>query len=893
MLARASQRTYPISRTLTGLLGLALLPALPVRAAAQVPSPRDVFGFRPGDDYQLADYDQMIDYYRKLDAASDRVRMEEIGKSARGQPMFLVMVSSEENMRQLDRWREISERLGRARLSDDEARRQAKEGRAIVWIDGGLDDMELATGQLMPELIHRVAAEESDEMRKIRANVVALLMPHMNPEAARNDIPWYRAHRGTPWEVTRPPRLGQPYVGTDNNRDWFTITQPETWAASRIFYHVWYPQIVYNHHQTGPARTRIVIPPYQDPVNPDIHPGVVAGVNMVGSAMAARYAAKRMPGYISRIVYDMWWNGGMRLAPYYHNMIGILTETSHRSPTPYRYNTENWPEVIPVRRGELNRTDGTSIFYKYPWIKAESHFRDAVEYMTEASVATLNLGANYREELLYNFYRMGRDAIEAGEQGSPFAYLVPPDQWDAGEARELLNVFRRGGAEVHRATAAFRAGGGEYPAGTYVLYAAQAFRPLVMNLLEPQRYPDRRRYLGGPPEPPYDLTGWTLPMQMGVNVVRIDQAFTASTEEIQGFVETPAGQVQEQAGFGYALSRRQNASAKAVNRLLAQGEQVFWANGGFSDGGRSFDAGTWVIQKRGRTEERVQAVARELGVDFAGLAARPGAALYAVALPRVGLYKSWVAEDDQGWTLWLLENYGFPVDTLHNRDIQRGDLSRYHAIVITDQAADEIMHGHAPGTMPPEYAGGIGAGGVAALDRYVRGGGTLITFDDASDFAIDKLVLPVRNAVAGVPDGEFFIPGSLIRADMDLSHWLAHGMQPQTAASFQRSRAFEILRLEKVAEGGRVEVPDPPDPPVDVVARYAERDLLMSGWALGADRYLAGRPAMVRVRHAQGSVVLFAFRPQFRAQPRGTYKLIFNSLYGATVKELAAAASSH
>ncbi len=855
----------------------------PARAQS-VPSPRDVFGFEPGADYQLADYDQMINFYRRLDAASDRVEMTQIGESSLGRPMYLVIVSSERNIRDLERWRTISERMGRARMADDEAMRLAAEGRAIVWIDGGLDDQEYATGQMMPELIHRVATDESDEMRKIRDNVVALLMPHMNPDASHNDITWYRQNRGTPFETTRPPRLGQPYVGTDNNRDWFMITQPETWAASRIFYHEWYPQIVYNHHQTGPSYTRIFIPPYADPVNPDIHPGVVAGVNMVGAAMASRYATKRMPGYVSRAVYSMWWNGGMRLAPYYHNMIGILTETSHRSPTPYGYDTDNWPEVLPMRRGEAPRTDGTSIFYPYPWISAESHFRDAIEYMTEASVATLNLAANYREEFLYNFYRMGRDAIEAGEAGNPYAYIIPQDQWDPGEAVELMNVLRRGGVEVHRATRPFRAGGTEYAAGSHVLYAAQAFRPNLVNLLEPQVYPERRRFEGGPPETPYDLAGWTLPIQMGVDVARIDEPFTASTEELEGFLEVPAGEVRGTAGYGYALSRRANASAKAVNRLLAEGNRVHWATTEFFDGGLSHDAGTFVIETSSGTEATVRTLAADLGVDFTGLAGRPGALLSELDLPRVGLYKSWAAEDDQGWTLWLLEDYGFAVDTLHNRDVRDGDLSQYDAIIISDQAVDEIFNGRRPGSVPDEYTGGLGAQGMAALANFARSGGTLIAFDDASDLLIDQLGLPVRNAVAGIPPEDFFIPGSLVRADIDVSHPLAHGMQRQTAASYQRSRAFEIVRQSKAMEGGRVDIPSVPEPPVEVVARYAEQDVLMSGWAMGEDEYLAGRPAMVTVQYGQGQVVLFAFRPQFRGQPRGTYKLIFNALYSSTLR---------
>lgn len=858
-------------RTSWYTLALALGAALPL-ASQQLPRPAESFGFEPGADYQLADYEQMIAYYRQLDAASDRVQMSEIGRSARGQPMYLVIVSSEENLRNLERWRTIAEQLAAGRVPEEEARRLSKEGRAVVWIDGGLDDQEYATGQLMPELIYHVAADDTDEMRKIRDHVVALLMPHMNPEASASDVTWYRTYRGTPFEVTEPPRLGQPYTGSDNNRDWFMITQPETWAASRIFYHVWYPQILYNHHQTGPAYTRIVIPPYSDPVNPDIHPGVTAGVNLVGAAMAARYAAQRMPGYVSRVIYDMWWNGGMRLAPYYHNIIGILTETSHAFPTPTRYDTTAWPETIEARKGDTPRTDGTSIFYANPWKAPVSRFRDAIDYMYHASIAVLNLAANYREETQFNRWRMARDNIEAGERGGPYAYVLPADQWDPSAARDMVNVFRKGGVEVQRATQAFRAGGREYAAGSYVLFTAQANRPLIMNLMERQRYPDRRLYRGGPPEPPYDLSGWTLSMQMGADVVRIDERFTASAEAVRDTLP-PSGDVRGTGGFGWSLSPNANASAKAVNLLLAQGERVL----------RAREAGTFVIERRGQTEQRVRAAAQEAGVVFTALSARPGGTLTPLRRPRVGLYKSWVAVDDLGWTLWLLEQYAFAVDTLHNADIQTGDLSRYDVILFPDQAANVILNGRAPGTMPDAFVGGVGATGVAALDRYVRNGGTVVAFDDASDFVAEQLGLPVRNAVAGISDNEFFIPGSLVRAAVDTAHPLAQGMRPEVATFFRRSRAFEVLRLSRTREGGRVETAAPAEPPVEVVVRYSRENILMSGWGIGQERHLAGRPAMVRVPHGQGAAVLFAFQPQFRSQPRGTYKLIFNALFGATV----------
>jgi len=868
------------------LLVAAAFLSVPQAIQSQVPSPEDAFGFAPGADYEVADYGQMQAYFRDLADASDRAQLIEFGRSAKGHPMLLLFISSEENMARLDHWRSISERLARARITPEEARDLAAEGRAIVWVDGGMDDQEYATAQMTPELAHRLVTSEEAEIRAIRDNVIVLLNPVLNPDGVVNDVGWYREVRGTPFETTRPPRLGQPWAGTDNNRDWFMNNQPETRAASRILYHEWYPQIVYNHHQTGPPFTRIFIPPFADPVNPDIHPAVTTGVNLVGAAMAARYAALGMPGFLSRSVYSMWWNGGMRLTPYFHNQIGILTETSHRTPTPRTYVLDEFPEIISVRRGLAPRTDSTSISYPDPWFDTESHFRDAFDYMIEATVATLDLAARYRERFLLGVYGMGRDAIEEGERGGPFAYVVPPDQWDPGEAVNLVNVLRYSGVEVHRATRPFQADGTEYPEGSHIVYAGQAFRPHVHNLMEARNYPERERYPGGPPETPYDLAGWTLPLQMGVTVDRIESPFQARTDEVADLAALEPGTVRGSAGYGYAFGPRANTAFHAANRLLADGHSLLVANEAFEGDGGAVPAGGFVVQARPGLDDAVRSLADELGVDFVGLESAPDASTDALRLPRVGLYSAWHSRvDDQGWTLWLMEQYDFPVDTLHDADIRTGDLGQYDAIILPNHPGEEILLGNLPGTMPSQYVGGVGAEGTAQLKRFVEAGGTLIAFDQATDFPIDQFGLPVRNSVADLPPERFFIPGSLIRTDVDTDHPLGFGMEGQVAASFSQSRAFEVVGLPRAGEGGHEPtVAEADAPAVDVIARYAQEDLLMSGWAMGEERYLAGRPAMVTVGMGSGKVVLFGFKPQFRGQPRGTYKLLFNAINRATLR---------
>ncbi|CAN5564263.1 M14 family metallopeptidase [soil metagenome] len=853
------------------LLGCAILIAS-VMAMAQVPKPADVFGFEPGADYKLANTKMLLDYYQRLDKASNRVQMVTIGKSVLGKPLLLLMVSSEANMKQLEKWRSTSEQLSRAKIDEKQARALAAAGKAIVWIDAGMHASEVASAQMMPELAYRMATEESTEMKKIRDQVVALLMVEMNPDGLDIVADWYNGNLGTAFETTQPPWLYHHYVGHDNNRDWFTNNMPETKAISEVLYNQWFPQIVYNQHQTSPAWTRIFIPPFANPVNPQIHPGVTAGVNMVGTAMASRFAMKKMPGVVSQLRFSMWWNGGMRTVPYYHNQIGILTETAHATPSPRFYPPDSLPKTVGV--GVTAATNGTEIFYADPWKGGQSRFRDAVNYMEEASMATLVLAADKREEFLYNIYVMGRDAIESAGKNRPFAYVVPTEQWDKGEALNLVNMFSQSGVEVHRATQAFQANNVSYAAGAYIIYCNQAFSPYIVDLMEKQVHPNQRLYPGGPPIPPYDLAGWTLPMQMGVTVAKIGSTFTASTELIKGLAPVVAGQATASSGYGYSLPRTQNASVMAVNQLLKDGEKVSVLTD---------ETGNFLIEKGSNTDAKIQKLAKELGISFTAVASKPTVAAKPLKLPRIGLYKSWVANMDEGWTRWLMESYGFPVDTLHDADIAKKDLSMYSTIIIPDQEVKQILNGHAPNTMPAPYVGGLGLGGTMALQQYVTNGGTLITFDEASDFAIELLGLPVKNVTEGLSTQQFYIPGSLIRTVIDTKHSLAYGMQPEVAAAFSNSRAFEVVKQKKEGEGGSETIKSAPEPKVEVIANYAKKNLLMSGWALNEDRYIAGKAAVLRGNQGKGNVVLFGFRPQFRGQPRATYKLIFNAIYESTL----------
>lgn len=847
----------------------------PGPACAQVPTPADVIGFAPGTDYELARYDDIVRYFRALDAASDRVIVEEIGRSARGKPMLLALISSEENLRNRERYRDIARRLARARdPSDEEARALAAEGKAIVWIDGGLHATEVAHGQMTPELGWWLATDEGEEARRVRDNVILLLMPNMNPDGLDIVAEWYARNLGTPYETSRPPELYHHYIGHDNNRDWYMFTQAETRAVARQLYHVWFPQIVYNHHQSGPFPGRIWTPPFENPVNPNLDPLVVSSINQIGESMKKRFDEEGKPGASSRIVYDMWWNGSMRGAPDFHNMLGFLTETALFSyATPGCYDEGRIPESFGARADNLPaRRPSTG--YTNPWMGGCWHLRDAMDYMITASRAVLDLASRMPESYLYNIYRMGRRQIARGEaaEGGPFAYVIDlAEQHDPPTTVELLRIFRTAGIEIRRAERPFTAGGTRYPAGVYVI-PPQAFRPFVVDLMEPKTYPDRRLYPGGPPEPPYDMTGYELSLQMGAKVDRIAEPFDVPDGEVDEVAPAP-GEVAGTGSWGYLLGRSANAAVRAVNELLAEGAAVHTATQAFPADGQEWPTGTFVI--RGASRDAVESLSREEGLHFHALSEAPTTALREVRAPRIGLYRSYRAPMPEGWTRWLFEGFGFAYDNLYDGDVREGDLSAYDVIVLPSQGGDDILNGHAPGTMPPEFTGGVGLEGALALRRYVEAGGWLVAVDEAADFAIHQFGLPVENVVSGLRPDEFFIPGSLIRVDVDPDDPLAYGMPESAIALFVRSQVFRVVPGAS-ARDQRVERD------VDVYAHYPRNDFLASGWTLGGERYLAGGAAALRVPLGNGQVVLLGFEPHFRGQPRNAYKLLFNPLLASS-----------
>jgi hypothetical protein len=836
-------------------LGLALVGlAVPLRAA-EVPSPESVLGFRVGDDKKLADWNQIVDYMRKLAAASDRVSVEEVGKTTEGRPFLVVTITSAANRARLEQIRAANLRLVDPRgLARADVERLVREGKTIVALNHGIHSTEVGAYQTPLETAYWLASSQDPDVLEILDGTVVLILPSHNPDGAQKVVEWYRRSLGTPWEGEDVPFLYHHYVGHDDNRDWYMFTQQESRLTVRAVYDRWRPQIVHDLHQMGRKGARIFLPPYTDPWEPNVDPALVAAVNGLGTAMASRLVAEGKTGVVVNALFDGWTPA--RSYPHTHGGVRILSElASAKMATP-----------VDVPFAELERGAGfdpkaASWNFPSPWPGGTWKLRDIVDYELSATRALLQHAARNRAYWLRLAYDVNR---RAATRTDLYAFVIPGAQRDTLAAARLLDVLRWGSVEIHRAKAPFAAEGRSFAAGDHVVLMQQPFSGFAKQLLERQRYPDLRVYPGGPPVRPYDVTAHTLPLLMGVEAVAVAAPFAAELAPDTEAGVLP-GRIEERGRF-FALSHK-NGDLVALGRLLRARVPVSWATTAFGDAGRRFEAGTLLVPAAARA--RLLPLVRELGLVAQGIEAVPRA--LRLRTPRVGLYQSWVASMDEGWTRFVFEKeLGIDYVTLHDADVQKGGLkNRFDAIVLPDETANDILRGHPPGSLPDEYTGGLGKDGAARLAEFVKAGGTLVALDSASLFAIDELSLPVKNALAGVrprPPGDekdepipFYCPGAILRAEVAADVPLAHGLEMETPIWFESSPVFETTGA-------------------NVVLRYPEANPLLSGWLLGDER-LHGKAALVEVPLGAGKVVLFGFRPQYRAQSWATYIALANAIY--------------
>lgn len=775
-------------------LGLLLLAASSA-IAAPPPTPQSWFGHPIGADKTVLDWDKVVAYFNALAKSSDRMKVEELGKTADGRPFIAATIADPDTLRHLDRYIEIQRRLADPRQTTPaEAERLIPEGKTVVLLTCSIHATEIASTHTAVEYAYKLLTEDTPHNRAILKDTILILVPSLNPDGVDIVTQWYRRTLGTPYEGTAPPWLYHKYVGHDNNRDWYIFSQPETRLTISKLHNVWHPEIVYDVHQMGANAARLFVPPWLDPTEPNIDPILMQEMNMIGTAMAADLTASGKTGIAIHGVYDFWTPSRHYQA--FHAGLRILTESaSARIASPITLTAD---QIAQTGLGYNPRERSWN--YLEPWMGGTWRLRDIIDYQEIAWDSCLYNAALHRTELLRNFYRVGQRQVARTE---PAAFVVTADQRDPGATRKMLETLRFGQVEI-----------GQAANGDAVISMHQPYSGWAKALLERQAYPNDRLYPGGPPKRPYDTTAETLPLLMGVDVKAVNQA-----PAVTGAWKPTQANLPPKAADTDTWTR--------VNAAWKTGHAV-WRNPATGDFGPASAPGWREVKK-----------------------------------PRIALYQSYTANMDEGWTRWLLENFGFEYTTVHNKDIQAGGLrGKFDVIVFPDQPAASIENGQR--NLPEEYRGGIGAQSAALLKEFASAGGTLIFLNNASEYAISRLGIAAKTVTPSrggrgedAGSSEFYIPGSLLNARIDTKSPLAYGVPAEIAIWNEQSPAWDT------------ELP--------IVARYPDSNLLASGWIVG-EQVIAGKAALIDAPMGSGHVVLFGMRPQYRAQSYLTFKLLFNAL---------------
>ena len=839
---------------------------------ASVPTPESVFGFPVGAEGKLFDYEESIGYFERLERASDRIRLIRVGTTSYGRPWTAALISSPENLRDIERYREINRRLAHPEgLTDDEALALAREGRAIVDISGGLHASEIAGSQHTPLFAYELLSKAEDpEIREMLDNVILFLWPSLNPDGQDIVVEWCRAFEAG--DDPAPMELYQKYVGHDNNRDSYMLNMIESRVTARTW-REWEPNIIYVHHQSAPEPTRIWLPPFADPVGLRAPAIPAREINTIGMTIAQELEANGQPGAVHALAtYDAWYPGYIDYMPVYQNIPAFWTETQGgRCATP---KADRSPEDFPSGYRGLRPQS----LYLSPWEGGPWTLRDAVDYMVTASKATLKYAAKFKTELLYNRYQAGRNTIQKYRSSAPYAYIVPQDQHDPFAPVELLRRMSFLGIRVMRLERAATQDGVRYPEGTWVIPMDQEFAELARELFEVQTYPD----VGD--DTPYDAGGWTLPFQMNVEVSAaespLSSEFRAALGPIEGtavswstapdapfetnaqaagIVSVPGG--IRGGGGQVLLDPSQNQSFRLLNRAIGAGGQVRFApssRAAQSAGSGDFGAGRYVVS--GVDRARLDRWAEELRVRAEAVDTGAGAL---DVVTRIGLYEGSRGNMDLGWTKWLFDTFEFDYTLIAPEELHEGGLaSRFDVIVFGSQAVEGNRE--TEGEEEEQEAADPSENDAArALEGFVRAGGTAVFWNGGATSAIDALRLPIENVVAGLSRNEYFAGISIISTNVDTTHPITAGMPARADVVVNRSPVFALSG----DFDGRV------------LARYAmDGPLLRSGF-LNGEEYMRGRAAAVDASLGAGHLILIAFQPQWRGQSTGTFRMVFNSMF--------------
>jgi len=843
---------------------------------SEILSPEEFYGFKPGTDRKLVRWDKVVEYFWHLDGASDRVKVEEVGKTTEGNPMILAYISSPENLERLGEMREMSWSISHPRgLSEGEADRIVADGKAVVAMTMSIHASEVGGTQVSSDLAYRLLTCDDELTMRIRENVVLLLFPCANPDGQIMTVDWYYEWLGTEYEGCGLPRLYHKYVGHDNNRDALTLTQVETQMMNRVLLKEWFPQAYVDHHQMGFYGSRFFIPPNSNPLNEVADPLVWTEQKHYGAQMAIRMASEGVSGVEQAAVFPADFMPGFSLVFPWFQICGMFTESaSVKFATPvyvHYHQLQPHPRGRPEYRASVNFND--------PWKGGWWHLSDILRGQMAAAMATLEVAANNREMILRNMHTKAMRSIERGGAGAPYAFLFPPGQRDPNTARRLLKTLMDMSVEVHQATSPVRVGDVTYPEGTYVVFAGQTARPFLISLLSRTIYRDNLwvRSQDGAPMMNYDFATQTMAEFKGVDVVEAEEPPVGSFTELKE-IRQPEG-VVEKSKIGYILDGRINDCFKALNLLTKAGVEVHRVHEAVDLGEATLPPGAFYVPKKRGVESKLKKVAGETHLRFYGLKEEPGFSHGPVKPLRIAMYqRGWGGNMDEGWTRWLMEQYGFEYTTVTDKEVKEGlegcdvfILPSDPPALITGEGVEEWYEKRFKGAytvpvLPPEYKTGIGDDGVEKVKEFVDKGGRVLALYESCEFAIEKLGVPVRNTVKDLKPEEFHCPGSTIRVNIDNTHPLGYGM-PEKGLILLRGKHAYAVKANHWNEN------------YSAVITYPEENMMQSGWLIG-EKHLARKAALIEAKKGDGCVVLYGFAPQMRALTDATFKVFFNALVG-------------
>jgi hypothetical protein len=872
-------------RSIHATLCLALALAPFVQAQSGIPTPAAHFGFELAADGKYAMWDQEVAYYEKLAKESDRIDLQVLGKSTLGRPFILLTISSPQNLAKVDRYKEISRQMADPRgLTPQQIDALSAEGRAVVLVTLGQHSTEVASAQMGPRLVHRLATRNDDQIRTILDNTIFLLIPSFNPDGHDIVGDWLKKSAGTPYEGAGPPELYGAYIGHDNNRDGYMLSQVESQHWAKVVYQDWFPQVFKDTHQMGSYGSRLAIPPKYDPINPHVDPLMWRTSQLLGGAMGTALEAEGVTGVESQVHYDAWFMASFHGVANLSNITSFHTESASARLI--------WPLYIhpqQIQPGSRGRPENKAqMTFPHPWPGGWWRMSDIARQQEIETLALVETMGRYRQNFLKNRALAASRQVERG--AAEFGHVIPMNQHDPGTAVKFASTLMMNGVEVHRAAERFTSGSRVVEPGDLIVRLDQPSRAFIKTMIEPAVYPDNEwtRRRDGSPLPPYDMASFTLADHMGVEsfqlLVGLD--FSRATPKLEKLTTAPklAGKITGTGSAGWLLTPTWNYSFRAVNRLLKNGGTVYR----LPNPPQPWPPGTFWIPAGGSIDTAaVQALATEFGLPFTAMASAPTSlarrslgegGMSRLKPLRVALYRRYAGGNmDEGWTRFLFDQWEFPYARVDGDEIKKGGLNaNYDAVLIADDTVRAIVGAtgaEAPaspfsaGALPAEYTKSLGNAGVEALKEFVRAGGALVLIDNATSLATERFGVPVRNPIAGLSEKEFFAPGSSLRVHVDPTQPLGYGMPRETTVVFFESTAFDINNSSA-------------NDRISVVARYHDRDLLRGGW-LDGEKHLAGMPALMDVGYGKGRIVMIGFRAQNRAQAYGTFKVLFNALYEA------------